>query len=387
MSSTFLRRALLAAASIGAALPAAAPALLQAQAPDPAAMLQRVFASSEFSARQRLGPVRWIEGGAAYTSLEPSEAVRGARDLVRYEPATGLRRVMVSARRLIPEGAAEPLDLEDYAWSADGTRLLVFANTKKVWRQNTRGDYWVLDTRSGALRKLGGTDAPESSLMYAKFSPQSDRVAYVRQGALYTERLADGGITRLTTGADSLHGNGRSDWAYEEEFDLRDGFRWSPDGARIAFWQFDMTGVGTFRLINDTDSLYPIVTPIQYPKAGTMNSAVRAGVVSVSGGPVTWIALGDGLRENYLPRMEWAGPATLVLQRMNRLQNTDRVLLADAASGAVRTVLTERDSAWVDVVDDLTWLKSGAEFLWVSERDGWRHVYRVARTGEPTTLA
>jgi dipeptidyl-peptidase-4 len=380
-----IRLVLLSVATVGGALPAHPPPL-RAQAPDASALLRRIFGSNEFSARQRFGPIRWIENGAAYTSLEQSEAVPGARDLVRYEPATGHRRVMVSARQLIPEGAAQPLDLDDYGWSGDGTRLLVFTNSKKVWRQNTRGDYWVLDLKSGTLRKLGGSEAPESSLMYAKFSPLGDRVAYVRQGDLYAERLADGAITRLTTGADSVHVNGMSDWVYEEEFDLRDGFRWSPDGARIAFWQFDMTGVGTFRLINDTDSLYPIVTPIQYPKAGTSNSAVRAGVVGVAGGPVTWIALGDDLRENYLPRMEWAGPSDLVLQRMNRLQNTDRVMLADAGSGAVRTVLTERDSAWVDVVDDLTWLKGGAEFLWVSERDGWRHVYRVSRTGDRTTL-
>ena len=125
--------------------------------------------------------------------------------------------------------------------------------------------------------------------MYAKFSPQGDRVAYVRQGDLYVERIADGKITRLTTGADSLHVNGMSDWVYEEEFDLRDGFRWSPDGKRIAYWHFDMTGVRTFLLINDTDSLYPFTIPIQYPKAGTVNSAVTAGVVSADGGPTTWI--------------------------------------------------------------------------------------------------
>ena len=115
--------------------------------------------------------------------------------------------------------------------------------------------------------------------MYAKFSPAGDRVAYVRRGDLYVERLADDSITRLTTDADSLHVNGMTDWVYEEEFDLRDGFRWSPDGTKIAYWQFDMTGVRTFTLINDTDSLYPFTIPIQYPKAGTTNSAVRAGVV------------------------------------------------------------------------------------------------------------
>lgn len=363
----------------------AAPAALVAQSSDLSEQLRRIFASAEFAPRQRFGPARWIENGAAYLTLEPS-TVAGARDLVRYESATGARTIMVPASRLVPAGAAAPLDLDDYSWSADGARLLIFTNSQRVWRQNTRGDYWVLERASGRLRKLGGPEAPASSLMYAKFSPSGDRVAYVRQGEVYVERLADGQITRLTSGADSLHVNGMSDWVYEEEFDLRDGFRWSPDGNRLAYWQFDMTGVGTFRLINDTDSLYPRIIPIQYPKAGTPNSAVRVGVVSAEGGPTRWIALGDDLRENYLPRMEWVSGDELALQRMNRLQNTNRVLLANAATGAVRSVLTERDSAWVDVVDDQIWLAGGAEFLWPSERDGWRHLYRVSRDGVKLTL-
>ena len=375
---TIRRAAALALALLGA------PALLPAQSAEVADRLRRIFASPEFAA-QRFGPARWIENGAAYLTVEPSVTVRGASELVRYESATGARSVTVSAGQLVPPGAAAPLDLEDYAWSADGARLLVFTNSHRVWRQNTRGDYWVLDRASGKLKQLGG-DAPASSLMYAKFSPAGDRVAYVRQGELYVERLSDGRITRLTSSADSLHVNGMTDWVYEEEFDLRDGFRWSPDGTRIAYWQFDMTGVGTFRLINDTDSLYPRVIPIQYPKAGTPNSAVRAGVVSADGGPTRWIALGGDLRENYLPRMEWVGAGELVLQWMNRLQNTNRVLLADAATGVTRTVLTERDSAWVDVVDDLEWLGGGKEFLWSSERDGWRHLYRVSHDGATVTL-
>jgi dipeptidyl-peptidase-4 len=351
-------------------------------------MLRRIYASREF-APDRFGPARWIERGTAYTTLEPSEAVRegGASDIVRYETATGARSVLVSARRLVPPGDSVPLEIDDYSWSGDGTQLLLFTNSRRVWRQNTRGDYWVLNRTTWALRRLGGRDAPESSLMYAKFSPQGDRVAYVRQGDVYVERVADGTITRLTTGADSLHVNGMSDWVYEEEFDLRDGFRWSPDGTRIAYWHFDMTGVRTFTLINNTDSLYPFTTPIQYPKAGTANSAVTAGVVSAAGGPTTWLRLEDDPRDNYLPRMEWAGTSSeLVLQRVNRLQNTDRVLLADVTTGAVRTVLTERDSAWLDVVDDLRWLGGGARFVWVSERDGWRHVYLVSRDGRTVRL-
>src|SRR6266850_808813 len=347
-------------------------------------MLRRIFASADF-APQRFGPARWIENGAAYTTVEKSAAMPDAFDIVRYETATGARSVYISARQLVPSGASEALDFDDYAWSADGNLLLLFTSTQRVWRQNTRGDYWVLDRKTGALKKLGGPNAPPSTLMYAKFSPTVDRVAYVRQGNVYAERLSDGAITALTTDADSLHVNGMTDWVYEEEFDLRDAFRWSPDGSKIAYWRFDMTGLGTYFLINDTDSLYPKITPIQYPKVGTQNSAVRAGVVSADGGPTTWLQIPDDSRENYLPRMEWAGPNELILQRMNRLQNTDRVILADAATGATRTVLTERDSAWVDVEDEIEWLAKGTEFLWTSERDGWRHVYRVSRDGKRVT--
>src|SRR3989441_56005 len=327
-------------------------------------------------------PIFWIESGAPSPPVDPSDAFRGASDIVRYEPATGARSVYVSARRLIPAGDSQPLDIDDYGWSPDGTQLLLLTNSRRVWRQNTRGDYWVLNRASWALHKLGGPDAPEATLMYAKFSPQGDRVAYVRRGDLYVERVADGKITRLTTGADSLHVSGMSDWVYEEEFDLRDGFRWAPDGTKIAYWHFDMTGVRTFTLINDTDSLYPFTIPIQYPKTGTPNSAVTAGVVSADGGPTKWLQVPDDPRDNYLPRMEWAGPNELLLQRMNRLQNSNRVLLADAATGAAHPVLVEQDSAWLDVVDDVQWLAGGRRFLWLSERDGWRHVYLVSRDGK-----
>jgi dipeptidyl-peptidase 4 len=363
-------------------LPNAAPAQVPAAASD---MLRRLFASRDF-AGQSFGAVHWLGGGAAFTTLEPSALVPGSSDVVRYESATGTRSILITARQLIPTGASSPLEVEDYDWGPGDTLLLLFTNTRRVWRRNTRGDYWVLNTKSGVLRQLGGAGAPEASLMYAKFAPSGDRVAYVRRGDIYVERLADGTITRLTTDADSLHVNGMSDWVYEEEFGLRDGFRWSPDGTRIAFWRFDMTGVRTFTLINDTDSLYPFTIPIQYPKTGTPNSAVRAGVVSADGGPTTWIFFEDDLRDNYLPWMEWAGNNELLLQRMNRQQNTDRVMLADVVTGGTRTVLTEQDDAWVDLVEEVPWLAGRTRFLWISERDGWRHVYAVPRQGGAALL-
>jgi len=362
--------------------PGSAAAQLPAAVTD---MLRRLYSTREF-ASQPFGPARWMGGGAFYTTVEPSGLVPGASDLVRYETATGARSVLVSARQLTPKGARAPLDVDDYEWAPGDSLLLVFTNTRKVWRRNTRGDYWVLQRNSGTLRKLGGPDAAEATLMYAKFSPKGDRVAYVRRGDIYVEHLTDGTITRLTMDADSLHVNGMTDWVYEEEFDLRDGFRWSPDGTRIAFWRFDMTGVRTFTLINDTDSLYPFTISIQYPKTGTPNSAVRAGIVSADGGNPTWIFFSDDLRDNYLPRMEWVDSKELVLQRMNRQQNTNRVLIADAVTGGTRTLLTERDSAWLDVVETIEWLPGNRRFLWLSERDGWRHVYAAGRDGTRPVL-
>jgi len=365
---------------------AAAPAA-NAQVPDSVrAAVHRIFGTRDF-ASERFGPARWIEAGTAYTTVEPSPGISGSMDIVRYETATGARTVFVSARELIPRGDSVPLAFDDYAWSADRGLLLLFTNTQRVWRQNTRGDYWVLNRGTGALRKLGG-DAPASSLMYAKLSPSGDRVAYVRQGDLYVEQVGDGRITRLTTGATESLVNGMTDWVYEEEFDLRDAFRWAPDGAHLAYWQFDMSGVGTFLLINDTDSLYPFTIPIQYPKAGTANSAVRVGVVPAAGGATTWIAVPGDARDNYLPWMEWAGPAELLIQHINRHQNADDVLLADITSGAVRTVIAERDSAWVDAVGSVPWIGVGGErrLLWTSERDGWRHLYAVTPRDGSTKL-
>ncbi|HVM43109.1 MAG TPA: DPP IV N-terminal domain-containing protein, partial [Gemmatimonadales bacterium] len=359
---------------------------LPAQVPDTVrATVHRLFGTRDF-APQRFGPARWIEGGAAYTTVEPAAEGEGhGMDIVRYETATGARSVLVTAKQMTPAGDTAALAFDDYSWSADRGRLLLFTNTRRVWRQNTRGDYWVLDRRGGSLTKLGG-DGPASTMMYAKFSPAGELVAYVRQGDLYVQRLADGAITRLTTGASATLVNGMTDWVYEEEFDLRDAFRWSPDGTRIAYWQFDMTGVGDFLLINDTDSLYPFTLPVQYPIVGTPNSAVRVGVVSAMGGNTTWIQVPGDARNNYVPWMAWAGPGQLLIQHMNRRQNVDDVLLADAATGAVRTVLSERDSAWVDLQTDVRWLEGGRRFLWSSERDGWRHVYSIARDGGDVRL-
>src|SRR5215211_5522262 len=330
--------------------------------------LDQLFDSDEF-APDFLGAVRWIEGEAAYTRLEPDAATPPGRALVRYDAASGRREVWVPAARLQPAGDSLPLVVEDYTLSPDRKQLLLFTNSRKVWRQNTRGDFWTLDLATWRLRQLGGPAAAPSTLMFAKFSPDGERVAYVREHDLYVEQVSDGRVTRLTRDGSRSIINGTFDWVYEEELNLRDGFRWSPDGRRIAFWQLDASGVRDFDLINDTDSLYSFAVPVQYPKAGTTNSAARAGVVSSDGGEPVWLDVPGDPRNNYIARLEWAaGSDELVLEHLNRAQNTIDVLLGDARTGRTRRVLSERDSTWI------------------SERDGWRHLYLVSRDGGRTRL-
>jgi dipeptidyl-peptidase-4 len=362
------------------------PSLTAQQADSSLLTLNRIFDSKDF-APERLGPVRWLEGQAAYVKLEPDSTVPNGRALVRYDAATGQREVWVAANRLVPPGDSMPIAVEDYSISPDRRRLLVFTNSQKVWRENTRGDFYALDLSTWKLEKLGGSEAKPSTLMFAKFSPDGSRVAYVRENNLYVENLSDGSITQLTHDGSRTIINGTFDWVYEEELSLRDGFRWSPDGARIAYWQLDASGVRNFLLINNTDSLYSFTIPVQYPKTGTTNSAARAGVVSAAGGATVWLDVPGDPRNSYIARLEWAANSSeVVLQHLNRGQNTLEVMLGDAATGRVRTVLTERDSAWVDVVDDLRWIDGGKTFTWVSERDGWRHLYAVSRDGKKLRL-
>lgn len=346
--------------------------------------LDRIFLGREFSS-ERFGGVQWLEDSSGYTALESSQTVKRGRDIVKYNPATGTREILVSAERLVPAGESEALAVHGYSWSKGMKKLLIFTNSKRVWRRNTRGDYWVLDLGKGNLDQLGG-EAKPSSLMFAKLSPEGDRVAYVIQNNIFVENVNSGRIRQLTFDGSDTVINGTSDWTYEEEFGIRDGFRWSPDGNHIAFWQFDSSRVGEFTMINNTDSLYPKTITFRHAKVGTTNSACRIGVIDSDGGVPLWFDPSKvNSRDHYIARMEWAGSEEVVIQWLNRLQNKNQVMLANIGTGEIRTVLTEKDEAWVNV-QNITWIDSGRAFLWLSERDGWQHLYRVGRADGDTRL-
>ena len=331
--------------------------------------------------------VNWLSDGEHYSKKVKNP--KGGFDIVSYEASSGNKKnssdegkVLIPASMLVKPGTSDTLSVRSFTFDSSHNQVLIYTNTRRVWRYDTRGDYWVLNMKSGRLTQLGA-NLPESSLMFAKFSPDGSRVAYVSKNNIYVENIADNKITRITNDGSSTIVNGTFDWVYEEEFDCRDGFRWSPDGKYIAYWQSDTEGTGWFDIINNVDSLYPKIIKFPYPKAGTANSAVKVGYVSADGGDTHWIDIPGNARENYIMRMDFIPDSDeLFIQQMNRQQNTNKVWIAKIGDGSLKNILTEKDSAWVETNDNITWMKGNKYFTWVSERNGWRHLYRVSRDGK-----
>jgi dipeptidyl-peptidase 4 len=318
------------------------------------------------------GSGQWLEGGKAYRSTEAGAAVR-------IDTATG------ASTPLPPEPSYKPPQLDRALAggtpSADGKKLLFATNSHTVMIRKTASDYWVLDKSDNSWHRIGGKST--GGLMFAKFSPDSTRVAYLGGPAwnLYVEEIKTGALKQLTTDASDDIIDGTSDWNNNEEFGLADCFAWSPDGTRIAYYQFDQSGVQDFALINYTDGLYPVITKYKYPKPGQVNSAVRLGVVSASGGPTRWLQTPGDPRNTYIPYMEWTDDNQVILEHMNRLQNTNTVYLANPATGALRQMFQDKNDTWVEVNRNFRWIDGGKRLLFTSERDGWRHLYAVSRDG------
>ena len=348
---------------------------LQAQ---PELTLEDIYVKGTFRARGVPQPT-WMEDGRSYSALTE-------KGLVRVDAATLAETVIVPQAAFVPEGAARPLRVEDYTWSEDKTKLVIYTNSRRVWRRNTRGDYWLLDVAAGTVRQLGKGLEP-SRMMYGKLSPAGDRFAYVYFNNLYVEDVATGERRQLTFDGGDVMVNGNFDWVYEEELSCYDGWRWSPDGKKIAYWHSDTGGTGTFLMIDNIDSLYSFTIPLPYPKAGTTNSAVKVGVVDVETARTGWFPVPGDPRENYIARMEFVpGTDEVMIQQLNRLQNTNTVYYGNVNTLELTPFYEDHDEAFLNVHDNIVWLDGNKYFTWTSEKDGWRHLYRVTRDGKKETL-
>ncbi|WP_460912344.1 S9 family peptidase [Spirosoma areae] len=334
--------------------------------------------------------MHWSADGNALATVEQG-------DLVLTDIRTGRKTVLLAKDNLHRPGSDQVMPVTDFAFTPDSASVLIFTNTARVWRYNTKGDYYLINRTGGQARQVG-KERPPQSMMYAKLSPDGRTVAYVSEHNLFVEDIATGKTTQLTTDGTRKRINGTFDWAYEEEFGCRDGFRWSPDSQQIAYWQIDATGIRDYLMLNTTDSVYSHVVPVEYPKVGESPSPARVGVVSVGRDavpPTTWLAIPGDPQQHYLTRMAWLPKGgSLIVQQLNRKQNESRLFVCSPANQSVTPIHTEIDKAWIDDngrwnFDDPTgweWLNGGKAFVWVSEKDGWRHLYRVSSDGKTETL-
>jgi dipeptidyl-peptidase-4 len=327
----------------------------------------------------------WTKEGSSYFTLSKG-------DILLQEPGSAKSVKFVTGASLLPQGLTKPIEIKSFSLSTDQSLVLIQANSKKVWRYETIGDYFIFNTKTQKLQQVG-KKFPASSLQFAKFSPDQQWVAYVSGHNIYAEQLTTGKIISLTTDGTKYLINGTFDWAYEEEFFCRDGFRWSPDSKSIAYWQVNATGVKSYLMINNTDANYPFAVPVEYPIAGEKPSPVKIGVVSLATQKTKWMQTpDDAILGSYIPRMEWVpNGKELVLQHLNRKQNYSQLLVADVQTGGVKTIYKEQENTWIDIMPlwdngyangGWDWLAEGKQFLWANESDGWRHFYIQSLQGD-----
>jgi len=316
----------------------------------------------------------WAPDGARFAYLE-------GRRLWLYEVSSRSRRELVSLDAL--EAAATKVPPPEVSawrnrnvreqtlqWTPSGREILISAG----------GDLFLFRPQAAGWTQLTATPEAERN---PKLSPDGRWISFCRGHELYVLEIASQKVTPLTSDSSPTLWNAEADWVYPEELNLETAYWWSPDSTRLAYLQFDLSREPLYPQ-TDLLPLRPLFEPERYPKAGDPNADVRLGVISVDRpGRTHWLDLGQ-TRDTLLARVAWLPTSrSLAVQRLNRIQNHLDLLLADAQTGASKVVLEEADPHWVNVTNDLRFLKSGQEFLWSSERSGFRHLYRYSIDGRP----
>ncbi|WP_051364216.1 S9 family peptidase [Flavobacterium limnosediminis] len=267
--------------------------------------------------------------------------------------------------------------IDAYTFSKDEKKVLIANHTDQIFRHSFVANYFIYDIASKELTKLADYKVQEPT-----FSPDGTKIGYVYQNNLYVYDIAAKKHTQITTdGKKNSVINGVTDWVYEEEFAFVRAFDWNAASDKVAFIRFDETNVPEFSMDMYNKGLYPTQNVFKYPKAGEKNAVVSLHVYDVKSGATKKINL-DKYNDFYIARIEWANEAnTLSAQVLNRHQNNLDLLFVDGNSGATKVVLNEKDKAYVDVTDNLTFLKDNS-FIWTSEKDGFNHIYHYDKNGK-----
>ena len=333
--------------------------------------LTQIFGPSAVSMERRAA-IEWLADGAAYSTLEPSRTIDGSADVVRYETASGKRSIAVRAESLVPAGAATPLAVTNHQWSPNARSLLLTTSA---------GEHWLFDLETAGLRQLG------RGLLHPEFSPDSSRIAYVAGNNLHVDRVASSQVVKLTDDGSDLVLNGRGDVAYEEEFSLGKAFRVEPGFAphRLLAVRHEWCR----HLLHDPQHGWAVLEAVATAISEAGHDEFRSeGGRGFRRFPRHHMVRAQRRRARQLRAARGLGrrQRELLIQYENRLQNTNQVLLGDAETGALRPVMVERDDAWLIPNDEVRWLDGGRAFTWLSERDGWMHLYVVSRDGKRVEL-
>ncbi len=266
---------------------------------------------------------------------------------------------------------------QSFQLSKDETKVILGTNEESIYRRSKRGIYYVYNLQTEALIRID-----DENIQSPTFSPDATKVAYVKNNNLFYLDLVENTTQQVTTdGEKNKIINGLTDWVYEEEFSFVRAFEWSPSGNQVAYLKFDETEVPEFSMDlygRYGENLYPSQDVFKYPKAGEKNANVSLHLYNVTTQQNSEISLDE---YEYLPRLKWTQDENIFsVQSSNRHQNEIKLYLVDTQTKEAKLILTEKDSAYVEVNNDLTFLKNNS-FIWTSEKDGWKHIYHYDKNG------
>ena len=321
---------------------------------------------------QYLDRLHSMNNGKEYAVLN-TDRNTGTKTLDVYSYKTGEK-----VNTLINSSEIDGLDyFIGYTLSADESKALLSTKLRSIYRRSSLGVYYVYDLETKELVQVA-----EEAIQEPTFSPDASKVAYGRDNNIYIKDLSSGTTTQVTTdGAKNKVINGITDWVYEEEFAFVRAFDWNADGDKIAFIRFDESEVPEFSMDVFGNELYPSKDTFKYPKAGETNATVSLHIYDVASTETKAVDL-SGFQNYYIPRLEWTPEANvLAVQTTNRKQNDINLLFVDGTSAEAKLILSDKDDAYVDITDNLTFLEDN-DFIWTSEKDGWNHIYLYDKNGK-----
>ena len=321
---------------------------------------------------ERMDVLHSMKNGQQYSVLNfDRETKNTSIDIYDYKT---LKKVetLVSSEKL--EGIPY---FSDYTFSKDEKKVILATKEEAIYRRSALGNYYVYNVKNGSLDLIS-----EEKIQEPTFSPDGKKVAFVKGNNLYVKDFNSNEITQITSdGEKNKIINGVTDWVYEEEFGFVRAFDWNADSNKIAFIRFDETNVPEFSMDVYGTELYQTQQVFKYPKAGEANSEISLHIYNMNTKETDEVKVDKAYEDFYIPRIEWTNnPDVLSAQYMNRHQNELDLWMINAKTNVSNLVLAERDKAYVDVTDNLTFLKDHS-FIWTSEKDGYNHIYHYDKKG------